>query len=142
MHRNAGLLLMIAAGLFLAVVIIIHLLSPSDFVFAEVRGRVTYKGEPLPEGSVLFVAQTSGLAAAGMIQPDGSYVLISRSNQDGATVGRHRVAIMAPYQPTTPNYPRFPVEYQDPDVSGFEVVVEKGKKNVFDFNMEERRKRR
>ena len=77
-----------------------------------------------------------------MIQPDGSYVLISRSNQDGATVGRHRVAIMPPYQPATPNYPLFPREYQDPDVSGFEVVVEKGKNNVFDFNMEERKKRR
>lgn len=141
MRVNSGLLLMIAAGLILAIVILMYLLAPTDFVFAEVRGRITYKGQPLPEGTVMFVAQTSGLAAAGTIQPDGSYVLISRSNQDGATVGRHRVAIVAPYQPTTPNYPLFPKEYQDPDVSGFEVVVEKGK-NVFDFNMDERKKRR
>lgn len=141
MHRNAGLILMVGAAIALVIVVVIYWLSPGDFVFAEVRGRVTYKGQPLPEGTVMFVAQKSGLAAAGTIQPDGTYVLISRSNQDGATVGPHRVAIVAPYQPQTPNYPLFPREYQDPDASGFQVEVVKGK-NVFDFDLQDKGKTR
>jgi hypothetical protein len=140
MRSRREQVLVALAVVLLLVLLVVRFWKRSDFTFGEVRGKVTYKGQPLPEGTVMFVAQTSGLAAAGTIQSDGSYRLLSRADQDGATVGKHKVAVIAPYQPQTPNYPLFPKEYQDPDVSGFEVVVQKGE-NVFDFNLLEKKKR-
>jgi hypothetical protein len=42
--------------------------------YADVSGKVTYKGQPLKSGTVTF-QPASGIAVIGDIQPDGSYSL-------------------------------------------------------------------
>jgi hypothetical protein len=61
---------------------------------AVVRGTVTYKGKPVPNGTVSFIP-ASGPAATGEIGPDGSYTLTTFRKGDGAVLGMHKVVIAA-----------------------------------------------
>ena len=60
---------------------------------APVKGKVTYKGQPLTQGSISLEPENSGREAAGSIQPDGSFVLTTYKKDDGAIIGSHRVAV-------------------------------------------------
>ena len=61
---------------------------------ADVSGRVTYAGKPVPEGRVLFWPE-EGRPAMGKIEPDGTYKLTTFAEGDGATPGVHKVTIKA-----------------------------------------------
>jgi len=62
----------------------------------SVSGRVTYKGNPVPKGSVLFTPlDDSGRPASGNLQKDGSYTLTTATPGDGALAGKYRVGITA-----------------------------------------------
>jgi hypothetical protein len=62
-----------------------------------VSGTITYKGEPVPRGTVNFLpeAGTEIRPASGEIQPDGSYKLTTQTPGDGAMAGKYKVAISA-----------------------------------------------
>lgn len=67
---------------------------------APVRGTVTANGEPVKGGSILFRPTTnvagesgvSGKPASGMVGDDGTFVLSTYGDNDGAVVGKHAVA--------------------------------------------------
>jgi hypothetical protein len=65
---------------------------------APVQGKVTYKGEPIKNGTVMFVPDESkgatGPQAIGTIKSDGTYSLSSQDANDGAVVGWHKVGIL------------------------------------------------
>jgi len=65
---------------------------------ARVSGKVTYKGEPLKNGTVMFEPDeskgTTGPQAIGTITSDGSYILSSETSGDGAVVGFHKVGVL------------------------------------------------
>ena len=85
------------------------LLSAATFVFgfgcspgnglnlAKVRGKVTYKGEPVKNGTVFFMPDESkgtvGPPAVGSITSDGSYIMSTESAGDGVIVGSHKIGI-------------------------------------------------
>jgi len=58
-----------------------------------VKGRITYKGKPLIQGSVTFEPEDAGRAAEGKISPDGIFVLSTFKEGDGAVPGVHRVKV-------------------------------------------------
>jgi hypothetical protein len=64
----------------------------------KVTGKVTYKGEPVPHGTVNFLPTNpplpEGRAATGEIK-DGYYSLGTTGNNDGALPGDYDVAIVA-----------------------------------------------
>jgi hypothetical protein len=64
---------------------------------AKVRGKVTYKGEPVKNGTVFFMPDESkgtvGPPAVGSITSDGSYIMSSSSSGDGVIVGSHKIGI-------------------------------------------------
>jgi hypothetical protein len=64
---------------------------------AKVRGKVTYKGEPVKRGTVFFMPDESkgtiGPSAVGSITSDGSYIMSTESAGDGVIVGSHKVGI-------------------------------------------------
>jgi hypothetical protein len=55
---------------------------------------VTYKGKPVPNGTVLFVPD-AGPQATGEIGPDGSYTLTTFRPGDGAVPGTYKVVVVA-----------------------------------------------
>jgi hypothetical protein len=66
---------------------------------AKVSGKVTYKGQPVTNGTVFFMPDESkgtvGPAAVGSITSNGSFVMSTENAGDGVLVGRHKVGITA-----------------------------------------------
>jgi hypothetical protein len=58
-----------------------------------VKGKVTYKGQPVTKGSIKFEPDGFGREAHGQIQSDGTFVLTTLKEGDGAVAGHHRVAV-------------------------------------------------
>jgi hypothetical protein len=105
---------------------------------APVSGRVTFNGQPVGPGTVIFVPDdpsgTSGRSAVGQFAEDGIYRLTTTNDGDGAVVGRHRVIIQpaGTDESTTPAKSQIPLRYADPQVSGLTAEVESGT-NTIDF---------
>ena len=58
-----------------------------------VKGKVTFKGEPLTNGTIRFEPDDYGRPASGKLKPDGSFVLTTLKEGDGVIPGHHRVII-------------------------------------------------
>jgi hypothetical protein len=58
-----------------------------------VKGKVTYKGQPLISGTVRFEPDDFGRPASGKLQSDGTYVLSTAKEADGVVAGSHKVSI-------------------------------------------------
>jgi hypothetical protein len=113
---------------------------------AAVKGRITYKGKPVPNGTVNFLPEDANKpSATGEIQPDGSYSLktvVSNRPSDGAVVGKHKVVIVAMQDmasrlpedriPLPP--PIVPIKYTSPATSTLTAEVEDNE-NVIDFDL-------
>ncbi len=71
--------------------------SNNGLTLGRVQGKITYKGQPVPAGEVLFMPDeskgTTGPPASGTISSDGTYVMSTEESGDGAVVGTHRVGI-------------------------------------------------
>lgn len=114
---------------------------------APVRGRVFYKGTPLPGGSIVFTPDADkggrGPLARGEIRPDGTYTLAS-DGRPGAAPGWHRVTVVSVQAP--PAKPSgteladvpslLPRKYAAPDLSGLVGRVKPGEENVIDFHLD------
>lgn len=114
---------------------------------APVHGKVSYKGAPLPRGTIVFIPDasrgSSGPLARADIQADGSYRLRT-GGSEGAPAGFHRVTVAALAAPAAvPAGQRFsvprsllPEKYRDPDLSQLTCEVKPGKENGINFNLE------
>jgi hypothetical protein len=58
-----------------------------------VKGKVTFKGQPLTTGTVHFEPDDFGRPATGELQSDGTFVLSTFKEGDGVVRGHHRVSI-------------------------------------------------
>jgi hypothetical protein len=104
---------------------------------APVTGKVTYKGKPLPNGTVMFVP-AEGPAAYGEIAADGTYHLSTYGANDGAVLGKHKISITAvadqtnllPEQRNPLPPPLIPDKYMNHDQSGLTAEVVRGKNEV------------
>lgn len=107
---------------------------------APVRGAITYRGAPVPHGTVMF-QPAHGPAATGEIRK-GHYVLMTYREGDGAVLGSHRVTVIALEDQSgrlpedrSPLPPALvPLEYSFPDRSGLTAEVVDGP-NVIDFDL-------
>ena len=114
---------------------------------SPVHGKVTFKGTPLPCGTIVFTPDASrghqGALARSEIQADGSYSLRTESGY-GAIAGWYRVTVMAVEMPEAPPpgqrylVPRslLPEKYRDPELAGLVREVKPGGENVIDFVLE------
>jgi len=105
----------------------------------RVSGTVTYKGKPVPKGTVSFLPTTPGARnATGEIHPDGSYSLQTENPNDGAQVGEYSVTIFSHDEPVLDYVPTKPVpkkiltpqKYEKPDTSGLKATVASGSNTV------------
>jgi hypothetical protein len=104
-----------------------------------VSGKVTYKGEPVPKGTITFQPD-EGQAAVGEIQSDGTYKLSTFGEGDGALPGHHRVFVIANTADPTkipgsspgwkPPKDLVPKKYNKLETSGLQANVEKSPTEV------------
>jgi hypothetical protein len=64
-----------------------------------VKGKITYRGIPLPKGEITLTPTDGGQPARGTIQPDGAFVLKTFQDDDGALIGVHAVAVTGTDRP-------------------------------------------
>lgn len=67
---------------------------------APVKGRITCKGKPVYQASVIFNPEPThekdrepGKAGSGFTEKDGTYSISTYRNYDGAQVGKHKVTV-------------------------------------------------
>jgi hypothetical protein len=60
-----------------------------------VKGTVTYKGKPVPNGTVMFTPLAGGPTATGELHKNGTYTLTTYKHGDGAAVGQYKVVVVA-----------------------------------------------
>lgn len=76
--------------------------SGSEYEVAPVKGKVIYNGEPVNEGAIHFQPLSeaegksgiTGRPATGAVLKDGTFVLSTYGEEDGAVIGKHRVRYM------------------------------------------------
>ncbi len=120
--------------------------GPSGPATYGVSGTVTYQGEPLPLGIVMFVAEQGPMSQPGTIDERGRYQL-------QAVAEKHRVAVVAmpPREGGRPDptvegdidytgVPEvkslIPTKYSRHDTSGITVMVEPKRRNQIDIALE------
>lgn len=71
--------------------------SGNGLNLAKVSGKVTWKGQPVKNGTVFFMPDeskgTKGMPAMAAIADNGSYTLSTETTGDGVIVGSHLVGI-------------------------------------------------
>jgi hypothetical protein len=114
---------------------------------AQVRGKVTHRGEALRGGTIVFTPDPArggvGEPAVATIQPDGTYTL-KTGDVTGAAVGWHRVTVLAlsPGAAAPPAGERFaaplsvvPLKYREPHLSGLTCEVKADRANAIDIQL-------
>jgi hypothetical protein len=107
----------------------------------EVKGKVTFKGKPVTEGTVTFLNPKEGGAAEAEIGRDGTYEV-----QGGVVVGDYLVVITPPVHivdtdpgksppaPVEKNMPDIPRKFRMPGTTTLKATVKPGP-NEFNFDM-------
>lgn len=102
----------------------------------RVSGKVSYRGKPLPSGTITFFCSDNKVVRSCQIGADGSYAIekvpvgmakISVSTPPPPPALSAEVAKMAPSGGSTPPKPiSIPINYNDPEKSGLTYQVPKG----------------
>jgi hypothetical protein len=94
-------------------------------------GTVTYQGQPVKKGTILFEPQDEkGRSASGTIE-DGKFALTTYREGDGAVAEKHAVAVVATEEQKTKDGDTgvkyiIPESYASPQSSGVTVEVPPG----------------
>lgn len=104
--------------------------SGSDSIpgLVPVSGEVTFKGEPVPEGSVSFINVKDKSVFSGAIV-NGKYALAASPSSPGAAPGEYRVSVKGPAgtmdesgKPVRPANP-LPARYESTSTSDLTATV-------------------
>jgi hypothetical protein len=114
---------------------------------AAVSGHVSYRGQPLPSGVIVFAPDSAkgsnGPVASAVIQSDGSFTLRT-GESSGAAVGWHRVTVVCISDPDpdatgsryTVPVSLIPEKYRSADLSGLSREVRGGQTNEINLNLD------
>jgi hypothetical protein len=99
-----------------------------------VKGKVTFKGQPLTTGTVRFEPEDYGRPATGALQSDGTFVLSTLTEGDGVVAGHHRVSIIGANATSKSKSAGLPRKYGDGASSKLEADVS-AEKTEFTFDI-------
>jgi hypothetical protein len=109
----------------------------------QVSGRVTYQGQPVTEGIVVFANPTLGVHRASKLGADGRYEVFT-NGRPGLPLGSYQVSVAPPVDelvigpintpPKPREYANLPKKYRSPATSGLTLEVKSGE-NPFDVLM-------
>lgn len=114
--------------------------KPASSGPGSVRGSVSFHGNPLAGGTVVFVPDrdrgTTGTLLTANVAADGTFQLAH--GEKAVPAGWYRVAIADPpeWYGLETNGTAFPSALRRPDKSGIEREVKGGAENVFEFPIE------
>jgi hypothetical protein len=115
-------------------------------LLGPVRGRVTFKGKPVPMAVVRFQPQSRQIGVA-VTDNDGRYRLSTKKPLDGAFGGHHVVSVYPwqlavgqepldpAYVPLPENRADIPEQYRVPHTSPLTADVVAGRDNTIDFDL-------
>jgi hypothetical protein len=137
--------------LFATVCIIVAGCSDGGPKVARVVGTITYDGEPLSGATVVFSPDSGARMGNGGTDGQGRYDIGTYEIDDGAILGKHRVAIVkrGPRRlppegtpgrgmlggPSLAGLPLIAEKYLQTETSGLTADVENRRKNVIDFEL-------
>lgn len=107
----------------------------------RIGGKVTFQGQAVAEGLVLFSCVAKGVNMTAPLKQDGSYEVIMAKGA-GLPLGEYKVSVSPPqpfYQigqspPKPKEYPNIPAKYRNFQTSGLTVNIIDGD-NPFDIEM-------
>jgi len=110
-------------------------------VLGKVYGKVSFRGEPVSEGVILFANQEKGIHMMAKLRSDGSYTVETASGA-GLPLGTYQVSITPPVLPPDPKNPppsrerygNIPEKYSRPETSELTLTVNEGE-NRLDVDM-------
>ncbi|MEZ6132711.1 MAG: hypothetical protein R3C59_28930 [Planctomycetaceae bacterium] len=110
----------------------------------SVSGTVSFKGEKLTDGTVMFHPQGgTGHPATGEIGENGIFTLTTFDASDGAVVGNHIVTVQQfprganpGFEEEAPGYVKFPKKYTEVRTSDLLVEVKAGA-NTLNLELED-----
>lgn len=129
---------LVSTGIFLAAVLAGCSSGPAT---GEVRGKVTFKGQPVTEGTITFLNPKEGGAGEGTLGSDGSYAI-----QGKLVVGEYLIVVNPPIHivdtdpgksppaPVEKPAPNIPQKYRVQGTTPLKETVQKGK-NEFNFDL-------
>lgn len=115
-------------------------------IMGQVSGRVTFGGEPVTQGTILFFPVT-GPGAVGLLDDDGKFSM-KTNGKAGVIVGQNIVSITPPtdlavigmpaYPGAPPNvkFENIPQKFHRGETSDLQVNVQEGN-NEFNFELKE-----
>jgi hypothetical protein len=105
---------------------------------APVSGKVTLDGQPLTSGYVV-IPTAKGRMASGRLQPDGTFVMTTYDEGDGAQVGTHPVIVnpipLDEYAPPGQKRVPIPEQYTRAGTSGITIDVKPDEDNYLEINL-------
>jgi hypothetical protein len=108
----------------------------------DVKGKVTFQGQPVPEGSITFLNVSEGGTAGADLKSDGTYEI-----DGGALLGEYTVVVTPPIEivdtdpdksppaPVEKNMPNIPPKYRMQGTSPLRATVKAGP-NEHNFDMQ------
>lgn len=96
-----------ASGLVVSACLLTGCAGGDEFSTAPVSGTVMFNGKPVSGGTVMLTpvsegeSEMPGKGAAARVQEDGSFVLTTYEEGDGAILGKHIVSYNAPISTDT-----------------------------------------
>ncbi len=114
--------------------------STDSRAFAQVKGTVKYHGGLLKSGRVNFVPVAGGNPASGVINPDGTYTMMTTQPGDGVVPGEYKVGVfnrkddapdnLDPGKPIPKSPDDVAEKYENPNTSEVKVTVNPGKNDI------------
>jgi hypothetical protein len=115
----------------------------SGEVRGRIAGRVTFEGQPVTEGRVVFTSVEKGVHMTAKINADGHYEVNTVAGP-GLPLATYQVSVSPPPAETAmgvvstkpkPNeYSNIPKKYRYPKTSGLTLALQKGE-NTLDIDM-------
>lgn len=106
------------------------------------KGKVSYRGQPVAGGLVILTPESGGNAAMGNLESSGEFQLTTFEKNDGAAPGKYNVAIQVfpaegaglPGAEFGNKKPPIPQKYMSETTSGLTAEITAGD-NALDFQL-------